>query len=542
MRFRFSLLLPALGCLFAASVQGGGLFESLGTTPQELCRSGVYYEIEPLTYFPMTPEEEKKLLEEWLSPENPDKVHLASLWFEFKGRPDEALKLFDERPDCPPPPLQFIRLLYRNKRFEAASAAFAKFQEERANEIHGDRTVDQLASLLRPMVAKEAWVEVALFLAWLQPRCTLSDWRTCVLTSRMNLALQQGLAAELLARLAVESPVTGVIANHLFDVGAYGYLPPPPPGTSVADLAWCIEVDDCTMNIAPAAEAVIRSGEGSANERRELFRRLSRSNESSPERERLLKLWRERKEEFLGLEKAVRPISGQRTDREATAYQGAKTHPELSARVSALDWFVGPEISGFPMGYAQGDNGHFDATETGVGWITRYPFRGSRIPWLGRPYPGLRLAFDLRAHGGGKEFRDVSQRLRDLLPADSPHAVAFDIAHAFPVVYAPPEARELAAERCKGVLATRNEPEFVLFRASAGASLIHCQPAENPEALFELRALVNAPVPIRRAAGDVLGMGGHGVPESRREEYKALLEQLFAGIPRRLPTTRWPSR
>jgi hypothetical protein len=389
------------------------------------------------------------------------------------------------------------------------------------------------------MVAKEAWVEVSLFLAWLQPRCTLSNWRTCVLISRMNLALQQGMASELLARLAVESPVTGAIANHLFDVGAYGYLPPPPPGISVADLAWCIEVDDCTMNIAPAVEAVIRSGDGSATERRELFRRLSRSNESSPERERLLKLWREREEEFPGLEQAVHPVPGKRTDRETLAYQGAKTHPELSARVSALDWFVGPEISGFPVGYARGDHGYFEAADTGVGWIQRYPFRGSRMPWLGRRYPGLRVAFDYRAHGDGNEFREVSQRLRELLPADSPHAVAFDIAHAFPVFRVAPEARELAAERCKGVLATRNEPEFIFFRASAGAPLIHGERAENPEALFELRALVNAPVPIRRAAGDILGMGVHGVPKSRKEEYRALLEQLLAGMPLRLPTARW---
>ena len=291
--------LPAVYCALALTAYGAGVFEALETTPQELCKSGISPNVEALALLPLSADERRDLLAEWLVPAPANQPLLASKWLEFCGQPEAALKVLLDVPDFKPDPLQLTRLLYRNGQHEAAAAAFARSQQELPSGPFNAYPPPKLEALLRPLVARGEWDETARFLTWLQPQCTISEWRSSVLSARIDLALQQGCVAGLFADLAKESAVTRRIADKFLDLGAATTLPAPTSGTSVADIAWCLEVDDCTPELAPAIESAITSGAGTPAQRRELFRQLARYFRNSTDRNRLLVLWMAREEEFI---------------------------------------------------------------------------------------------------------------------------------------------------------------------------------------------------------------------------------------------------
>jgi len=778
----FNRSLAPLSLLFALalSAQGDGVFEILETTPRELSRAGVSVRVEALALLPLSADERRDLLAGWLAPETPSGPLLASQWLEFCGQPAAALKVLDAAPESRPDPLQRTRLLFRNGRLDAATTAFAECQRELPIGPFAAYAPPKLEMLLRPLMALGEWDETARFLAWLQPQCVISEWRSSVLTTRIDLALQQGTTATLFTDLAKESAVTRAIADKFLDLGAGTTLPAPDSGTTVPDLAWCLEVDNCTPELAPAIEAVINSGAGTLPERRELFRQLARYFRSSVDRNRLLVLWMTREDEFIGHFTALGTygigqlpllplceLAGRHPDnaflnylagcngkvyakekitaparaclwralkhatlvarpldpaldpffppadyyRHAAAIDPARfaiemlsdrtepglllqyltAHPEfarlpiidrfrylkaaglevpawellrqidwsqptndllgnalrhlvisgrqpsaetwtemlrlwpemllgspsksaalvaahsdaafiklgpnksafhlawfrrlqarggdytnetlrscrwllgedpnavilrdylgispaalpvteaasrrtLEGRLYALNWFNGPGISGFPVGYAR-DDGHRFVSEEAVrpGWIFEQPGRDRELLWLSRRFPGFRQVID--ASWAGPLDLAIALRLRALLPEQSLHATAIDLAIHRKLVKAPSDASDRAARHMEQ-LRTRNEADFVLFRASDGVSMRHGDRPRNPVALLELGSLGGAPAAVRRAAADLLSMGKHGIPKERNDELTSVSAAIAIGPARSQPVPR----
>lgn len=778
----FNRSLPLFSLLFALalSAHGDAVFEALETTPQELSQAGVSVRVEALALLPLSADERRDLLAGWLAPEAPAGPLLASQWLEFCGQPAAALKVLDEAPESRPDPLQRTRLFFRNARLDAATAAFAECQRELPSGPFAAYPPPKLEILLRPLVALGEWDEAARFLAWLQPLCTISEWRSSVLTTRIDLALQQGTTATLFADLAKESAVTRAIADKFLDLGAGTTLPASGSGTTVPDLAWCLEVDNCTPELAPAIESVINSGAGTLPERRELFRQLARYFRSSADRDRLLVLWMTREDEFIGHFTALgtygigqlpllplcelaarhpnnaflnylagsngneyakekitaparaclwralkyatlvsRPLDpaqdpffpladyyrhaaatdparfaiemlSDRTD-PALLHQHLTAHPEfaklptidrfrylkaaglevpawellrqidwsqptndllgnalrhlvisgrqpstetwtemlrlwpemllgsssksaalvaahsdaaffklgpnksafhlawfkrlqarggnytnetlrscrwllgedpnavtlrdylgispaalpvteaasrraLESRLYALNWFTGPGISGFPVGYARDDGRRFVADEAGRGWIFEQPGRDKELLWLSHRFPGLRQVIDA-SWAGPQNLSATAFRLRALLPEQSPHATALDLSIYRKLVKAPSDASDRAARHMEQ-LRNRNEPDFVLFRASDGVSMRHGDRPRNPVALLELGSLGGAPAAVRRAAADLLSMGKHGIPKERNDELSSVSAAIAIGPARSHPVPR----
>lgn len=774
-------LLPALFYAMSFTAHGTGVFEALETTPQEITQSGIHFNIEALAMLPLSADERRDLLAGWLASTNPRRALLASQWLEFCGQPDAALSILKDAPDDKPDLLQLTRLLYRNGQHEAAAAAFAKSQQDLPCGPFSAYAPPKLELLLRPLVACSQWDETARFLAWLQPRCTISEWRSSVLSTRIDLALQQGVVNELLDSLAKEAPLTRRIADKFFDLGAGTMLAAPAPGTAVADIAWCLEVDDCTPELAPSIESAINSGAGNPAERRELFRQLARFLRSTPDRQRLLVLWMAREEEFIGHFTALsswgigqlpvlplcelaarnpqnpylnylagcnnneyshgkiigparaclwraldhgnlvaRPLDptqdpffplddyyrhsavtdparfalsalSERADPEILyqhltahsefaklpvidqfryllaadlempawgilrqidwsqpandslggalrllmikdfhfrqpstgtlaemfkllpkmllgsptksasqiaaqsdmvfrylgppgepqknifydvwiqgvrsrgveftheVFQGCpwllsedekaaalRTHLDISAtdppvraaaqrrvleiRLGALNWFRGPGISGFPVGYGLDDGNRFVGEDAGRGWFFQQPGRDKELFWLSHRYPGLRQVLD-SSLGFMPESSQIHQ-LRGLLPLESPQAIALDLAIHRRLVKAPPEAGDRSAKHIDGLLATRKEPDFVLYRASDGVAMRHGDRPRNSDSLLELSLLSGAPPTVRRAAADLLSMGESYFPKERISELQAVKIALDVGVPR----------
>ena len=776
-----SLTPPALLFALALSVPGAGVFEALETTPQELSQSGVAVNVEALALLPLAADERGDLLAGWLAPGTLTGPLLASQWLELCGQPEAAVKVLDDAPESRPDPLQRTRLLYRNGRLDAAAAAFAECQRELLCGPFAAYPPPKLEKLLRPLVALGEWDETARFLAWLQPLCVISEWRSSVLTTRIDLALQQGTTASLLGDLAKESAVTRAIADKFLDLGAATSLPSPAPGTSVADLAWCLEVDKCTPELAPATEAVITSGAGTQAERRELFRVLARNFHKTIDRNRLLVLWMTREEEFIGHftalgtygisdlpllplcelaarhpnnallnylagcngneyspEKIIAPARAclwralkyatlvarpldpaldpffpladyyrhasatdparfalemlkDRTD-PALLHQHLTAHPEfaelpvidrfrylkaaglevpawellrqidwsqpandrlgkalrhlvvsgrqpstevwaemfrlwpamllgspsksaaliaahsdevflkvgpskkemyldwfkrlqarggdftnevlrgchwllkddpnavalreylgisptappvteaaarraLETRLNSLNWFIGPGISGFPVGYARDDGNRFVGEEARFGWVHDQTSGDKELLYLSHRFPGLRPIIDSSSDGPDASL-PTALRLRALLPQQSPRATALDLAIHRKLVKAPADASDRAARHIDR-LRTRNEPDFVLSRASVGASMPHGERARNPVALLELGSLGGTPAVVRRAANDLLSMGKHAIPKERNDEVLAVSAALAISPPPNRPNPGW---
>ncbi|MCX6875184.1 MAG: hypothetical protein NTW21_15450 [Verrucomicrobia bacterium] len=785
-------------CALALTAYGAGVFEALGTTPRELSQPGISANVESLALLPLSADERRELLAGWLAPALPNRPLLASQWLEFCGQPEAALKVLRDVPDFNPDPLQLTRLLYRNGQHEAAAAAFAESQQDLPCGPFAAYPPPKLEALLRPLVARGEWEETARFLAWLQPQCTISEWRSSVLSARIDLALQQGTVAGLFADLAKESAVTRMIADNFLDLGAAATLSAPTPGTSVADIAWCLEVDACTPELAPVIESIIGSGMGTPAQRRELFRQLARYFRGSADRNRLLVLWMAREEEFIAhftalatsgigqlpvlplcelaarrphepflnylagcnnneysAEKIVGPARAclwraldhgtlvarpldpaqdpfqrpadyyrhsaatdparfalaalsERADPELL-HQHLTAHPEfaklpvidqfrylkaakleipawellrqidwsqaandslgnalsflvisypslrrpsaetwaamfeiwpeillgsptksaaqiaahsnavfrylgdavfrylgppgeppkrdfyrvwlqrlqahggeftnevlqgcwwllsadpnavavrahlglspadplgreaadrrtLESRLDALNWFIGPGISGFPVGYARDDGHRFVGDDSGLAWFREQPGRDKELLWLSHRFPGLRQVIDSSRGFPQQDSLATALRLRSLLPVQCPQAIPLDLAIHRKLVNAPPDASDRAAKHIDALLATRNEPDFVLFRASAGVSMRHGERPRNPAALLELGSLGGAPVSVRRAAADLLSGGQAGFPKERISELQAAGAALGIGTSLSRPGLRW---
>jgi hypothetical protein len=125
-----------------------------------------------------------------------------------------------------------------------------------------------------------------------------------------------------------------------------------------------------------------------------------------------------------------------------------------------------------------------------------------------------------------------------LLPEESPRAIALDLAIHRKLVKAPADASDRAA-RHSDRLRTRNEPDFVLSRASVGATMPHGERARNPVALLELGSLGGAPAVVRRAANDLLSMGKHAIPKERNDEVLAVSAALAVSPPPNRPIRGW---
>lgn len=790
MRTHCSHALPPLFCALALIAQGAAVFEALQTSPQQLCQSGASVDVEALALLPLSADEKRDLLAGWLNPASPNRGLLASQWLEFCDQPEAALKALVEVQDIRPDPLQLTRLFYRNGRHDAATAAFAESQKDLPCGPFAAWPPPKLETLLRPLLALGKWDETARFLAWLQPQCSISEWRSSVLSARIDLALQQGTVTRLFADLAKESAVTRAIADKFLDIGAAAPLPSPAPGTSVAEIAWCLEVDDCTPELAPIIESAINSGTGTPPERRELFRQLARYFRGSVERNRLLVLWMAREEEFLGhfttlatygigqlpvpplcelaarrphepylnylagcnineystgkivgparaclwraldhgtlvaraLDPAQDPfhcpadyyrhsaatdparfalaalserappemlhqhltahpefaklpvidqfryllaarleipawellrqidwsqaandslggalhflvISGtplRRPSAETRAamfniwpeillgsptksaaqiaahsdaafrYPGPPGYPEksnfyrewrqrlqarggeftnevlqgcrwllstdknaeevrthlsispadpmvraaagrraLDARLDALYWFIGPGISGFPVGYARDDGHRFVGDDSSLAWFREQPGRDKELLWLSHRFPSLRQVTDSSRGFPEQASSETALRLRAVLPAQCPQAFALDLAIHRKLVKASPDACDRAAKHIDTLLATRNEPDFVLFRASEGIAMRHGERPRNPAALLDLGSLGEAPLPVRRAAADLLSVGQSWFPKERITELQAVSTALTIGTSRSRARQRW---
>jgi hypothetical protein len=775
-----------LGLALMLTGHAAGVFEALDTTPRELSQAGISkpeipVNVEALALLPLTAAEQHDLRAGWFATRTPAGKLLTSQWLEFRGQPEAAVEVLDEAPKLRCDPLHRARLFYRNGRLEDAAAAFAECQLELPCGPFAAYPPPKLERLLRPLVALAEWDETARFLAWLQPRCVISEWRSSVLSTRIDLALQQGTTASLLADLAKESAVSRMIADRFLGPGATANLPCPAPGTSVADLAWCLEVGGCTPELAPAIESAITSGAGTPAERRELFRVLADYFRISIDRNRLLVLWMTREEEFIGhftalgtygigklpllplcelaarhpdhaflnylagcncneytsakltaparaclwralksgtlvarpLDPALDPffpladyyrhaaatdparfaleMLKDRTD-PALLHQHLTARPEfaglpvidrfrylkaaglelpawellrqidwsqpandplggalrflvvsgrqpsaetweemfrlwpamllgspsksaaliaahsdevffklgpnrnemhldwfkrlqarggdftnevlrgchwllkddphavalrefigisptalpvteaaarrsLATRLNALNWFVGPGISGFPVGYARDDGTRFVGDEARPGWLFEESGVNKPLMWLSHRYPGLRQVLD-SSSVRPDESLPTALRLRALLPEQSPRATALDLAIHCLLVQAPEDACARAARHLDR-LRTRTEPDFVLFRASDGVQMRHSERARNPAALLELGSLGGAPAVVRRAANDLLAMGKHAIPNERTAELAAVSAALAIAPPALRPNPGW---
>ena len=769
----------------AASVQASSVFEVLEISPGILGRSGQRVDTEVLAQLPMSDPERQALLDGWLdpaAPQAPQRRVMAARLLENCGQPEAALAVLAELKTAEIDALQLMRLLYLTKHPEPAAAAFAQSQRELPARASNTFPQAKLERLLRPLVALGQLDETARFLAWLQPRCTISEWRSSVLSTRLDLALHQGRLPELLAALAAESATVRAVADHMLDRGGLPHLPALPADAAVADIAWCIELERCNATFSPVAEAAIRSGRGSPAERRELFRQIARDYRSTEQRQQLLLAWLIREEEFIDLytslaadgigelpelplcdlaarhpahaylnylagynltsvqprrtfvgparaclvravthaplvvrkadpsqdpleiskaeydrhsaagdparfalmelsdrmapeklsallvghadfaalpvadrlrylqaarldlpvwdllreidwsqpahdmlggelghllgsiggsrwpeaetwrqilakwpemlvgsvQKPAALIAGQ-TDWAFRAWQNKAPagspavaefvrawHQRLQARgpefcqsvlaactifrsdqprmeelrkilgaetasnivksldaglafrtkLAALAWLQPPGISGFPVGYGHEDSHRHISAGAYPGWIGGQPGRDTDLLWLCHRFPSLSFACGDSYLPESRSAWTTALQLRGLLAEDSPLAFAVDLVIHRRMMEAPPEAAARAERHIAASLATRKEPDFVLYRACDGLALQHGKPARNPDALLELRALSQAPLVIRRAAADVLA----ATESNNSDQRPARLGEIIAAI------------
>jgi hypothetical protein len=778
--FQLPFIKPTLVVLAAAaSVQAGSVFEALEISPGSLGRSGQWVDTEVLARLPMSDQERQELLDGWLDPVPPQPSRrraMAARLLESCGQPEAALAILTELKTAEIDALQLTRLLYLTKHPEPAAAAFAQSQRELPARAANTFPAAKLERLLRPLVALGQLDEIARFLAWLQPRCTISEWRSSVLSTRLDLALHQGRLAELLETLAAEPPIVRAVADHMLDRGGLPRLPALPADAAVADIAWCIELERCNATFSPVAEAAIRSGRGTAAERRELFRQIAREYRDTEQRQDLLLAWLSREEEFIGLYTSlaadrigelpelplcdlaarhpahaylnylagynltsVQPrrtfvgpvracllravttaplvvrkadpsqdpleISKAEYDRHSAAVDPARFslmelsdrmapeklldllaaradfgalpvadrlrylraarldrpvwdllreidwsqpahdvlggemghllgsiggsrwpeaetwrqilakwpemlvgsvqkpaaliayqtdwafrawqhkapagspavaeffrawHQRLQARgpefcqsvlaactifrsdqprmeelrkilgaeaasnivktldaglafqtkLAALVWLQPPGISGFPVGYGHDDNHRYTSEGGSPGWVRGQPGRDKELLWLCHRFPSLSLACDGSYLYESRNAWPTALQLRALLADDSPLAVALDLVIHRRMMEAPPESIARANRHIGALLATRKEPDFVLYRACDGLALQHGKPARNPDALLELGALSQAPLVVRRAAAGVLAATENNNADQRPAKLK----------------------
>jgi hypothetical protein len=190
----------------------------------------------------------------------------------------------------------------------------------------------------------------------------------------------------------------------------------------------------------------------------------------------------------------------------------------FQTKLAALAWLQPPGISGFPVGYGHEDSHRHISAGGYPGWIGGQPGRDKELLWLCHRFPSLGAAVD-----DLYSLRDswpTALQLRALLAEDSSLAVALDLVIHRRMMEAPPESIARANRHIGALLATRKEPDFVLYRACDGLALQHGKPARNPDALLELGALSQAPLVVRRAAAGVLAATENNNADQRPAKLK----------------------
>jgi hypothetical protein len=302
---RFSSLATAwvLPILWIGTASGGepSFFRALDVTPEELVAAGQVLSIEAMSSLPASASERRALLDALLGLENKSP---ALQLLEIQGNRREALEMVDGGLAHGVDPVHHVRLLHREGNLKRAGDLFAQIQMtgHRRSNI-SDMPFTRVFAAVHPFMVKGEHDEMAGFLAWLQPHCTLSEWRSSVMARRLELALGSDRMLPLLIRLAMESSVSADIALHWLNPNQP--MPGPKPGTSVADLAWWVSIQGCSDEIAPLLRVAIESGTGSEAERRELMRQmLDRRNADIP-LDGLFLVWMKREAEFIRLLKEV---------------------------------------------------------------------------------------------------------------------------------------------------------------------------------------------------------------------------------------------
>jgi len=287
------------------------VFEALELSPVEVARAASLPPVSTLANLLTSESERRQLIDALLEPApvvaDDKRSGYAAQLHELWGEHGKALEILERDTAGDFDGVHLVRLLFRNGRMDAAQEAFASIQSV-APPIGPVTSLPKcrIRIAVEPFFLEEDLSEMARFLAWLQPQCRISEWRSAVLAQRLNLALHRGPLNALLAELAGESAITRAIAERMLDPESPTVTPT--AGTPVLDLAWLVATDGCTAQAAPLLEHAIQSGAGSAAERSELLRQfILKWNEDEP-RARLLAKWMERDEEFIRLITDLRPV------------------------------------------------------------------------------------------------------------------------------------------------------------------------------------------------------------------------------------------
>ena len=297
--------------LLSGQSRGASVFEALGLSPGQVARAGSLPPVSALATLPASGDERQQLIAAMLDPvpgavaerKSCYAAQLLELWGE-RGR---ALEILEKDMAGDFDRMHLTRLRYRCGRLDAARESFAGIQLI-APPIGplNDLPPCRIQVAVQPFIVQESFVEMGAFLAWLQPQCRISEWRSAVLAERLNLALHGGTLDALLAELTREPAITRAIAERMLDPGSP--LVMPLADMPVLDLAWLVEIDGCTDLAGPLLSKAIQSGVGSDAERAELLRQfILKWNQSEP-RTRLLGEWIEREDEFIRLLTGLKPV------------------------------------------------------------------------------------------------------------------------------------------------------------------------------------------------------------------------------------------
>ncbi len=296
---------------FSALSGAASVFEVLELSPEEVARAGSLPPASTLAYLLTSETERRQLIDALLEPTaavaKDQRFCYAAQLLELWGELGRGLEILEREPAADVDRVHLMRLLYRNGKQDAAKEVFASIQSL-ALPI-GPVTAlpkHRIRLAVEPLILQEDLSEVARFLAWLQPQCRISEWRSAVLAQRLNLALHQGTLNELFAELAEKSTIARAIAERMLDPDSP--MVTPDARTPVLDLAWLVQSDGCTAQAARFLEHAIQTGAGSAAERSELLRQfILKWNENEP-RARLLARWMERDDEFIRLITGLGPV------------------------------------------------------------------------------------------------------------------------------------------------------------------------------------------------------------------------------------------
>jgi hypothetical protein len=297
--------------LLQSQSPAASVFEALGLTPEQLARADTWADSSALANLPASEAERGRLISALLESEPSEtravRVRYAASLLELWGQRGRALAILENEPSGDFDTVQIMRLRFREGKLDAAKETFAAMQSIPIP--IGPVWVfpeHRIQGAVTPFIVEERLDEMAAFLAWLQPQCRISEWRSAVLAQRLNLALHRGNLDSLLAELAKESGLTRSIADRFLDPDNPVEIPA--VGLPVPDLAWLVKIEGCTDQAAPFLGEAIRSGAGNEADRRELFRQILRKYNENEPRRRLLLDWIGREEEFIRLFTGIPPV------------------------------------------------------------------------------------------------------------------------------------------------------------------------------------------------------------------------------------------